>query len=258
MSENNEKKIMPTIEDLVEHMQKYKDAVIIIGDKVANELNLGTVKDIADERFTRKAWTKDKYNFWKYYYENIYKDLTDVELPQVYKNLHKINNKGLISSIIATNMHGLYEGAINLKGISHKLKCSRCGKDMNNKTKEDLMANERAKNSCDECLGRVRPACLLYEENYHPANIKAVTEAIFKNEEQKPNTHTLILVGVDMEEDLLAEIYDNYLLVRENTQDKCYIVMMSDNQAEIGMFTPEFATSSDIEGAFERFVNLFE
>ena len=98
------------------------------------------------------------------------------------------------------------------------------------------------------------------EKNYHPANMKEFVHAIFKEEEGKetlPNTHTLILIGVDMQEDLIAEMYDNYLLVRDRIEEPCYIVMITDNEQEVTLFTPEFATVTDIDNAAKRFVDLF-
>lgn len=257
MSEQQPKRELPTIEELVEHMKKYKDAVVILGDEIDEDMK-GSLEAMAKEEFTRKNWSKDRSGFWNYYYNNIYSE--NVEIPEVYKDIKELEDKDLVSKVICINTHGLYENALNLRGVANKIKCSKCFEVIEDRTKEDLSSNEKAKNSCPHCLSRLRPDCLMYKENYHPANIKALADSIFttdKNNFTTPKTHTLVLAGVNMSENVMAELYDNLLLIRENIDENVYMVMMSVDERDVRTFTPEYATSSDVKGAVKRFKELF-
>lgn len=250
---------IPTIQELVEHIKLHKDAVVIIGEKVAPELGVNLVSDEDGERiFNKKAMVKQPDEFWQFYFDNIkQKENTFLATPVVYTAVKDLKNKQLVSKVIATNTHGMPICDINLKGTSNKIICNKCGNSISNITLEELKDN---KYKC-ECGNRLRPECLLYGENYHPANMRSFVSAIFNEEEGKetlPNTHTIILIGVDMAEDLISEMYDNYLLVRERTKDNCYLVMITDKEEDIRLFTPEFATSVDIDGATKRLVDLFK
>lgn len=255
----------PTIKDLVNHMRKHKDAVIIIGDKIAPEIGK-TMEPVIDGEeseqekvFTRKALVKETNKFWDYYFRDIY--YTDHNVPEVYKTINKFKQLNLAKFIISTDIRHQPIGTsdLDLRGISTVIRCNRCDSVMAESfIEEEMIENNNYK--CPVCDNRLRPDCLLYGENYHPNKIKEMTRAIFKEEEGKeviPNTHTLILIGVDMQEDLIAEMYDNYLLVRERIEEPCYIVMITDKEEEVRLFTPEFATAVDIEAATTRLIGYF-
>lgn len=254
----------PSIEELITHMNKHKDAVIIIGDRISPEIGKTMLPVIEGEEteqekiFTRKALVKESNKFWDYYFENIY--YTDETVPEIYKNIAKLKKDGLAKNIISTDMRHqpINVSDLDLRGISTIIKCNKCDAVATESKIEDMKSERDYK--CSACGNRLRPDCLLYGENYHPNKIKEFTKSIFKEEEDSkaiPNTHTLILIGVDMQEDLISEMYDNYLLVRERIEEPCYIVMITDKEEEVRLFTPEFATTTDINGAVERFVRLF-
>lgn len=260
----------PTIEDLVTHMKKHKDAVIIIGDKIAPEIGKTMAPVIDGEEseqekvFTRKALVKETNKFWDYYFRDIY--YTDHSVPDVYNTIYKFKQLELAKFIISTDIRHQPTGIsdLDLRGVSTIIKCNRCDSAMEASYMEESFIEEEmiGKNNykCPTCNNRLRPDCLLYGENYYPNKIKEMTRAIFKEEEGKevtPNTHTLILIGVDMQEDLIAEMYDNYLLVRERIEEPCYIVMITDKEEEVRLFTPEFATAVDIEAATTRLIGYF-
>lgn len=256
----------PTIQDLIAHLKNYKDAVVIIGDKIHPEIGkrMEVVKEDEESEqeklFTRKSMVKNPNSFWEYYFNNMYYD--NDEFPDIYDEIKSIKDKHEIAKlIISTDIRhqAMRASDMDLRGTSTIIECSKCGAIL---TDKGILEMKDSKNyKCPQCKGRLRPNCLLYGENYSPIKVGMLTDAIFKSEEGKevvPNTHTLILIGVDMQEDLISEMYDNYLLVRERTQEPCYIVMVTDNEADVKLFTPEFATTMDIEGATERLVNLFD
>ena len=263
MSNQTEQKI-PTINDLIAHMKKHEDAVIIIGDKI--ESHIGKTMEVVIEGeeseqekvFTRKALVKDSENFWRYYFDNIhYKDDTK---PSVYKDIYALKEKGLAKTIISTDMrHQSSIADLNLRGISTIIKCSKCENKLTDEQVENIKNTKDYK--CPSCSSRIRPDCLLYGENYNAKKIKDFTDSIFFEEKGShaiPNTHTLMLIGVDMQEDLISEMYDNYLLVKERIEDPCYIVMITDTVEDVKLFTPNFATTANITDATKRFINLFE
>ena len=254
----------PSIEELITHMNKHKDAVIVIGDRISPEIGKTMLPVIEGEEteqekiFTRKALIKESNKFWDYYFENIY--YTDETVPQVYSNINKLKKIGLAKNIISTDMRHQPANIsdLELRGISTVITCNKCEAVATESKIEDMKLERDYK--CPACGNRLRPDCLLYGENYHPNKIKLFTQSIFKQEDGEqatPNTHTLILIGVDMQEDLISEMYDNYLLVRERIEEPCYIVMITDNEQEVALFTQEFATVTDIDNAVKRFVDLF-
>jgi DNA-directed RNA polymerase subunit RPC12/RpoP len=262
MSNQVENKI-PTINDLLTHMIKHKDAVVIIGDKIESQIGKVMEPVIEGEEseqekvFNRKALVKDTKNFWEYYFNNIY--YKDDTVPSVYKDIYSLKEKNIFKTIISTDMrHQSLIADFNLRGISTIIRCSKCDTKLSKEQIEKLKESNNYK--CEKCNSRVRPDCLLYGENYHPKKIKDFTNAIFLEEEGKqviPNTHTLVLIGVDMQEDLIAEMYDNYLLVKERIEEPCYIVMITDKEEDVRLFTPNFATTAEITNATKRLVELF-
>ena len=152
----------PTIEELVQHMKKYKDAVVIIGEKVAPELGVNLVSDEDGEKtFNRKVMVKEPERFWDFYFENIQKNHNNfLDTPVVYKAAIDFKNKELASKIIATNTHGMPVCDINLKGVSNKVICNKCNEVLTTQALESLEEN---KYKC-HCGGRIRPECLLYGE----------------------------------------------------------------------------------------------
>lgn len=259
------------ITDLINHMKKYKDAVIIIGEKVAPELEIKPITEEDGEIFNRKTWVKEPLDFWEHYKKHIHKkDLDKISTPKVYSAIEALELKDLTSKIISTNTHGIYKDALNLKGISNDIKCNKCGKVYKY---EEVISNILQDDdfsvpiqSCKNCNGKLRPACLLYGENYHPANVKELREAIFLEREGQStlaNTHTLVLVGVDMTEDLIAEVYDNYNFVikpkmLEEKNEECLVVMVTDDRINFKLFNPDFGTFENIDDSIERLVSLFD
>lgn len=255
---------LPTIQDLIAHMKEYKDAVIIIGDKIAPEAGkkfssiVSYDEETEEEKIlNRKVMAKEPQKFWDYYFENIYYE--DKSIPDVYKDIYKIDEKDLVKKIISTDIRHYAStiSDINLRGISTLIICSKCGHMLN---KEEIDSMKESKEyKCPECGGRIKPQCLLYKENYYKKDTDAIKEAIFDETDPKlvlPNTHTLILFGVDIQEDYLLELYESFLAVKNNTEDTIYTVMVTDNSAEISLFKPEFSTTEDIDASISRLVNL--
>lgn len=262
-----ENKILPTIEELVAHMKQHKDAVIIIGDKIASdygkkfnsEISENPNEETEEEKIlNRKNMVKNPSEFWSYYFDNIYYD--ERTMPGVYEDIYSLDHKGLVKTIISTDIrHAAATVAdINLRGVSTIITCSKCGHAL---CKEEITNVKNSKEyKCPECGGRLKPECLLYKEKYYQKDTDAIKEALFNDENPKlvlPNTHTLILLGIDTQEDYLLELYESFLAVRNNTEEQVFVVMATDKEEDVLLFTPEFATMEDIDGSISRLAGLF-
>lgn len=254
------------IQDLIQHLHKHKDAVLILGEKLASELEIKNISDEEGENiFNRKSWMKNPQEFWKYYLENIHMDPSSKETPKVYKDIDRLLSLGLIKGVYSMNTHGICKEATNVKGTGEGFKCSKCG-TYHSKEELEEQSNELVESintlKCKSCnASKIRPTCLMYGENYFYKEMKEMLGDIFlekEAEETLPNTHTVIYLGVDMDEDLMGELIDNYVLVRDRIEEECFNVMITDSENTVGLFQPEFATSNDIEGSLNRLISLLE
>lgn len=264
------------IKDLINHLKKHKDAVLIIGEKIAPELNIKNIGDIEGQNvFNRKSWTKSPKDFWNYYLNNIYFNLNEaanIPLPSIYKKIDELLSLNIIKKVYSVNTHGLCKKAINIKGTGEGFKCSRCGELHTKEELEEYRNNSLEKSidltlekilhiiPCKNCSSKkIRPTCLMYGENYMYEEMKDLLSEVFLDKEDKttlPNTHTIIYLGVDMEEDFIGELYDNYVLIREKEEEECFNVMITDSGNTVALFEPEFATSQDIEDSLDRLITL--
>lgn len=264
------------ISDLIDHLKKHKDAVLIIGEKIAPELNIKSISDADGENvFNRKSWVKTPSEFWTYYFENIYKNTDDLkEMPKIYKSINELLSLGLVKKVFSMNTHGLSEEAINLKGTGKGFKCSKCGAKFDLNTIEESLAETMNTLdcgvskiihtfTCSNCNAtkKIRPTCLMYGEHYFFNEMKLMLSEIFNEQEGEqvlPNTHTVIYLGVDMEEDFMGELFDNYALVRDRIEEECFNVMITDSVNTVELFKPEFATSENIDDSLDRLINLLK
>ena len=71
------------VKDLFNHLQTYKDAVILFGNKAINKL----ANDIDAEILTNKVLRRNPVDFWNYYNHtalNLNKELNDAQLAIKY------------------------------------------------------------------------------------------------------------------------------------------------------------------------------
>lgn len=252
------------IKDLIDHLKKHKDAVLIIGEKIAPELNIKSISDEDGEKmFNRKSWVKNPTEFWTYYFENIYKNIDEIkEIPKIYKSIEELLSLGLIKRVFSMNTHGILEDTVSLKGVGTGAKCSKCGEEYDLEAVTGDLIEAMPKLTCKKCNSKkIRPTCLMYGEHYLFNEMKDMLAEIFNEQEEKeviPNTHTVIYLGVDMEEDFMGELIDNYILVRDRIEDECFNVMITDSIGTVELFKPEFATTENIEDSLNRLIDLLK
>ena len=94
---------------------------------------------------------------------------------------------------------------------------------------------------------------------YNMNMYKAVKDAIFKEENDKPelNTHTLIFIGVDFTDSLISELIDSYDALKDNNH---FTVIVTDklNRDDLIYYNPEFGVTDDLDKAIDRLIDLIK
>lgn len=245
------------INDLIKNLKKNKDAVIIVGDKAVKELELYPINEESKKMLNKKKMVKEPENFWKHYKENI---AINKPVGQSEAELIELSRTGVIKTTIDLNYSGVFNKnqisseLIQLKGDKHFARCMSCEKIY---PITDEMLNTLSLLKC-ECKGKIAPSIVMFGEKYLQKNTQAVKNAIFKEEDGKVelNTHCLIFVGVDFEEDYIHDLIESYNAIKAEVstdEDPCFTVIITQGDwASIEYYQPEFATNEDIAGAISR------
>jgi hypothetical protein len=252
MVRNNKPKL--PIENLLEHLKQYKDAVIILGpDLYEDENNVFVVPEESKDIYSRKTMIKNPSVFWQYYNNNIAH--TEMKLTNSMSAVQKLVDLNLHNTIIDTNTFTTVKGAIHPNGKDNLIKCVKCNKEY---WSWDLNFNTNKVLKC-ECGGNLKPTVLCYGEKYSTPVYNSVKDAIFGEENGKPvlNTHTLIFIGVDFTDSLVSEIIDSYDALKDNTH---FTVVITDklNKMDLVYYNPEFGVSDKINEGIDRLISLLQ
>lgn len=205
---------------------------------------------------------KEPQKFWTYYKENIYNQtyrISDTETA-----IKQLIETGVVKTIVDLNYTGYLSAftendnveIIQLKGDLDLLRCMSCNEEYEVE-KDTLETTSVLK--C-ECKGKISPTITLFGEKYLEKNTKAVKDAIFieENGEVKLNTHCLIFVGVDFEEDYLHDLIDSFDAIKNQVstdEDPYFSVIIADNDSiSINYYQPEFATDDNMPEAIKRLI----
>lgn len=252
------------INDLIQNIKKNKDAVVILGNKAVEELNLYNISEESKQHLNRKKMVKEPKNFWNFYKENLYEQNNLGSISSIEKAINDLIGMGVVKTLVDLN----YTGNINvpivsntsyiqLKGDVNLARCMSCDKTY--KITEDML-NTDTMLKCN-CKGKISPTVTMFGEKYLEKNTKAVKEAIFieKDGEVKLNTHCLIFVGVDFEEDYMHEIIESYNAIKSEVStdnDTYFSVLIAEKDGvSIEYYQPEFATYEDIAGSITRLIS---
>lgn len=254
-----------TINDLITHIEEYNDAVIIVGDKVLKSLNLKTVAEEDKDIFNRKTLVKEPEKYWKWYYDELlmpYEKAFRTEAGE--KVVDTLISIGYLcrNSSVKYNFLMTQEGSLSayipyvkrtlLKGSYSVIYCTKCNKPLSNS--EDIIDPDFY--MCQECNGRMRPSILMPGEKYNPSQIKKLKDAIFLEEPNKSpvlNTHTLIFIGVDFEEDLMHDIITSFNALKNNGREKRYSVIITEGDAlALDYYEADFGTNYDIKESIDK------
>lgn len=243
-------------QDLVNHLYKYKDAVVIIGDHVTKERNF-KLDESTKGSLNRKNMVKDPKFFWEYYYQNVFLEDAYVgnETEEAIWNLLKVGvmPKTINQSAYTLESFDEVSKTVDLKGHFSDLICVKCRKThYMDDVLADVAGNKPAK--C-ECGGRIKPSIPMYSEGYDVVAYDEAINSIVKDKELQ--THTLICIGVDFTEDIFHEIVQNFRALKYTTEETRYLVIVTDGDIEvINAYEADFATAGDMKDSIERLTAL--
>lgn len=268
------------INDLLKHLKKYKDAVIIIGN------NTITKKIIVDDEtkkesiffqpdkenkeiFSRKAMIKEPKEFWKFYKENIMNDCSeDIDLIRPYELTKELTDMNIIKSLIDFNTDGILSNVnveyIPMKGNRNILQCVKCKQtvDISNidLNTEEVIIHSKCNESID-CKGKIKPSIPFFGEEYEQKNVSDMFRSIFKyDDNDKPiglNTHTLFLIGADFTENIIDEIIEGFN--RFKGKDNALSVFITDGEdLFMNAYMADFGTTYDVSESLNKFIELLK
>ena len=240
------------VKDLFNHLQTYKDAVILFGNKAINKL----ANDIDAEILTNKVLRRNPVDFWNYYNHtvlNLNKELNDAQLAIKYLTDNDLSSK-IINLTTDSRLYYYYllnqkVELINLHGLCTQYKCTKCKKIIDT----DRILIEPP--VCDICKKPLRPNILLEGENYFDNDFHQMKEWLL-------NTHTIIGVGIDWAEDPIANLILDYTEMKDQRnkteQEKRMVVLVGDDEIiknfdELGNF--EFVVHGDVNESMKRLID---
>lgn len=240
-----------TITQLVSHMQKYKDALFILGPG-AGFYNIPTpTREQLEANYSSKTLRRKPEEFWPFFKEFIFIDPDQNQPTQTQDNVQLLREKGVVGAIVTQTTDGSWEyhlgteKVIQLHGTSADFVCmnSECKTHF---THHYVMSLEQPVPQCEVCGKELRPNILLFGEKYRDDRFEAFKHHIL-------TTHTLILIGVDFTEEAVMQMVANYvdmktLMNAQNEDEKRMAVVINppsgyDVNEEIGFF--EFIVDED-------------
>lgn len=236
---------MKTLQELVSHMKKHRDAVIILGPSINNVPFKFTVEEF-NEKYTRKNLKRDPKTLWEFYLNKI---VCEENHSAVYDLITELDH----AMIIDQNYNGQYAD-IYLHGHMNLYKCQKCKTFF---TKEGL--DLESSTECEVCGGALRPTVLLSGERYDNNDFIKIKEAIL-------NTHTIITIGMDYNEDSLSNLIADYGEMKtqinaSNPNDQRVLVGLQEKDYdfdpnEITFF--EFLVKDNIESSLSRLLKVYK
>ena len=244
-----------TVKNLVEHLNKYKDAVIIVGPGALaqQDRNDYSIEEFNDN-YNRKSLVRDPQKMWNFFNNKMKKDLSD-ETIDTYKAIKKLDE--VTSLIIDQNTNApMMAKKADIHGSLHSFKCNKCKTIYSKQYVYDF--NEE-NHECELCGSAIRPTVLLSGERYDNTIFLQVQEKI-------KASHTLILVGMDYTEESLMQLIAEYGDIKSfiNSKEEGEEKMLVSIQTTEEEFDPnemtffEFIVKGDIKDALERLNKAFK
>ena len=255
MAEQKKQKL--PIDVLLEHLVKHRDAVIVLGPDILEDGNYFVISDETYECYNRKMMIKKPNEFWKYYSDNIMAPLAITN--KTTKEINNFLSMGLHSSVLDTNIVKTIAPnfeVISPNGKNNVLQCVKCQKEYDAHSMFNQLQNQDKVLKCD-CGGNIKPTVLYHGEKYSTPVYQSVKNAIFTEENGRPEliTHTLIFIGVDFTDSLVSELIDSYDALKDYEH---FTVIITDkkNREDIIYYNPEFGVTDDLDQAIKRLMKL--
>jgi NAD-dependent SIR2 family protein deacetylase len=252
-----------TVKDLIDHMNKFKDAVVIIGPKAIDTLQESkpTIEEM-QTIFTKKNLRRDPEVFWKFFKEKVFINPKENKATHTQEAVNTLVNLGVVKTVVDLNSDGLINISkqnlnyyIPLHGCNLVFKCQKC--KVTYSWLSVFLDEEITQTECECCGGKLRPTTLMPGENYNDDDFHNTKEALF-------NTHTLLLVGINYGEqpivDLIAKYGDMKATAGDNEEEKKMLVAVVEpdfdlDLNELSFF--EFIVKDNIDDTLERLLKAF-
>ena len=250
------------IETLINHLKHHKDAVIVLGPDILGDISVCEINEETYDSYNRKLMIKEPNKFWKFYADNLMKPLA-VTNPMT-AQINRLLGLNIHSSIIDTNIvktvanDGNRNDLISPNGKNNVLECVKCHKVYQANTMFDELLEIEKPLKC-QCGGNIKPTVLYHGEKYNMNIYKAVKDAIFTEENGKPEltTHTLIFIGVDFTDSLVSELIDSYDALKD-AEHFTVIVTDKTNRDDLIYYNPEFGVTDNIDAAIDRLIEIIK
>lgn len=251
------------IEELIESLKKYNDAVIVLGkDIVSKENKIFKVDEESKKIFNRKTLYKNPEIYWQFYFNCVYNEERTYtkEEKAVYKLISKINAVKIINDTTLDPYPEYAKKSFNLSGATNELTCVSerhllCGENIAEKLKNTNF-------KCNICDSIYKPTILMYGEKYDPLMLQELNNIISREENGKrtPNTHNLIFIGADFDNDIIHDIAISFKALKESSEtvdEKFFLTFILDHDpVNIERYEPDFSTTDDIEDSINRLINM--
>ena len=241
-----------TLDDLIEHLNTYKDAVCILGTKATKELG------IADMTLTKKMFKRQYDEFWNKIKTNYAIDAKTTPLTIAQKNIKKIYDKNLIKDIFVQSIDGLlaYHNVKNVQYLHGDILTATC---TNPKCKtiftSDYFMSLKETPMCKKCGHTLKPNTILIGERYDNQTYLNLQEKIL-------NTHTLFVIGLDAREQALLDLIADFGEMQiSNTNEQNLLIVIQDKQEELNYLDIaycDFLVKDEISAATTRLANAIE
>ena len=261
------------LETMKENLLKYKDAVIIVGNDAVREAHLFHATEHNEQVYSRKNMVKNPKEYWTLYKMNIAETERNKTGTKEQKALLELLDLDIVSTVIDANYDGYLKDNIpdnvqyiQLKGDRRELFCTKCGKILpynDNITGEKVLTHKDFDESTS-CMGKVQPTVPHYNSKVPKGTWHDILCSIFEEEDLKdnkyvPKTHALILVGIDLDEDIIGDIIDTYKVSRgKNTLQHLLIAITYKSPQQIDILEAEFGTADEIDESLLRLKELLE
>lgn len=243
-----------TVKDLVKHLNKYNDAVMIIGPGALapKDKNDYSIEEFNDN-YNRKSLVREPNKMWNFFNKRMKKDFSN-ETRDTYIAIKDLSD--IASLIIDQNTNAPHIAKkVDLHGSLYKFKCNKCKTIY---TDAYVYGLEEENHECELCGGAIRPTVLLSGERYDNVMFLDVQEKI-------KAAHTLILVGMDYTEEslmqLIAEYGDvkSFINAKEDGEEKMLVAIQTPEEDfdpnEMAFF--EFIVKDNIKDALVRLKGAF-
>lgn len=250
-----------TLQDLVLHMVRHKDALVILGrDSVKS---ISPSYDIQEYllALNKKHLRRNKEIFWSYFIDKCFIDpLTTMSNTQ--SSILDLIKYGLVKNVVSISDDGLLEPCIpednfiQLHGNVSKFVCQRstCLK-ANDHSVILPLTNNNPVPSCMYCGNQyLRPSMLLPGENYDQ-------EKYLKTADLIDNTHTILSIGLDYKVHVINNLLGGYADIKAAAGDRIMTTIIDhshdiDVNEVIGF--QEYLIKDNCDNAMDRLIQFIQ